>query len=265
MTVVSHRHLRVRRHKQAISSNQPGLETRLSLMHAPIPVVPLLVLLIILSPAALIRSKIEQSVAAKAPELLGPARSYSVDVTGGFIDFMRGRIKRVYIKGKDVRLENGIVVDSLVVNLSGVHFKRDQTITGIDRTTFTASLSERHLQDYLRKSRSDMSDSEVSLPDGRLVLRAKPRVMAIKTPVKIEGKLQIENGTRLNIILSNASAVGIRVPGFVRGRIQKSVNPVMDTKKMGMQGKLTKVEIKKGHIALSGTADVSKALVAKQR
>lgn len=225
-------------------------------------IVPAAIALICLSPGAMIRSKIEQSVAAKAPELLGPAKSYSVDVSAGIFDLIRCKVKQIDIKGRDVRLQNGVVVDRLNVRLTGVHFKADQTITGISKTEFTAALSEANLRDYLRASRSDMSDADVSLADGKLVLKARPRVLAIKTPVRIEGTLQIEQGRKLNIELSKASAIGIRVPGFVRGRIQRSINPVLDTEQMGMDAKLTKVQITNGEIVLSGIADVKKALVA---
>lgn len=226
-------------------------------------IVPLAILAIFLSPGALIRWKIEQAVVEKAPGLLGPARSYSASVTGGVIDIVRGRVPKIRLRGNEVRLENGIVVDRLDVILSGVRFKFDQTITGVDSAEFSASLSQKNLRDYVRKSRSDMAEAEVELSSGKLVLSAKPRVIGIKTPVLLEGTMQIVDNTKLNVILSKLTARGIRVPGFVRGRIQHDINPVMDTTQMGMQAKLTKVEIKKGEITLSGTADVKQALAAK--
>lgn len=226
-------------------------------------IIPVAVLAVCLSPGALVRWKIEKSVVEKAPSLLGPARSYSADVTGGVLDLVRGRVPQIRLRGNDVQLKNGIVVDRLDVILSGVKFKLDQTITGIDSAEFTASLSQENLRDYLRKSRSDMTDAEVELGDGKLVLSAKPRVIGIKTPVLLEGTMEIVDGTKLNMVLSKLTARGIRVPGFVRGRIQHDINPVMDTTQMGMQAKLTKVAIKKGEITLSGTADVNQILVAK--
>lgn len=225
--------------------------------------VPVMILFICLSPAAFVRSKIEQSIEAKAPSLLGPAKSYNVSVTGGLLGIIRGQLEEIDIRGNDVRLSNGVVVDRLDVILKGVRFTRDQTVTDVHRTSFAASLSEHNLEDYLRRSRSDMADADVSLGNGKVSIAAKPRIMLIKTPVRVEGEIQIVQATKLYVILSSLSARGVRVPGIVRGHIQHNLNPVLDTAQMGMGMKLSKVAIRKGAILLTGTADVKRALAAK--
>lgn len=176
---------------------------------------------------------------------------------------MRGKLPRISIRGTDVRLKNGVVVNRLDVMLKGVHFKIDQSISDVDNTTFTALLSQDHLRNYLRASRSDMSEADVTLSDGKLMLTAKPRVMGIKTPVKVECTMEIVDNAQLKIVVNKLSARGVKVPGFVRGRIQRDANPVLDTREMGIGAKLTKVTIAKGNIALCGTADVKQALAAK--
>ena len=223
----------------------------------------LIIAVICLVPGALIRWTIEHAVAGKVSGMLGTARSYSVSVSGGLFEILRGRISEVDIRGNDVKLSNGVVVDRLDVNLNGVHFKPNQTVTGVDSTAFTALLSEGNMDDYLRASRSDLSDADVSLTDGKLSLTARPRVMAIKTPVRVEGTMRIVEGTKLYLVLNRLSARGIRVPGMIRGHIQHDLNPVLDTQQMGMGAKLTRVAITEGEITLSGTADVKQALAAK--
>lgn len=230
-----------------------------------IRIVPIAIIIAVvcLGPGALIRWKIEQAVSAKLGGMLGAAKSYSVHVSGGLFEMLGGKIKQIDINGKNVKLSNGVVVDRLDVLLSGVHVKPDQTVTGVDTTAFTAVLSEPNLNDYLRASRSDMRDANITLTDGKLLLTAKPRVLAMKTPVSLEGSMQIVRGTRLDMVLSKLSAHGIRVPGFIRGKIQHDINPVLDTEQMGMGARLSKVAIQDGQIALTGTADVKQALVAK--
>jgi hypothetical protein len=223
----------------------------------------LIIAVVCLAPGTLIRWTIEQAVAGKVSGMLGTARSYSVDVSSGLFDILRGRLQKVDIRGNDVKLSNGVVVDRLDVNLSGVHFKPNQTVTGVDSTAFTASLSEGNMDDYLRASRSDLSDADVSLTDGKLSLTARPRVLAIRTPVRVEGTMRIVQGTKLYLVLNRLSARGMRVPGMIRGHIQHDLNPVLDTQQMGMGAKLTKVAIANGEIELSGTADVKQALAAK--
>lgn len=227
-----------------------------------IPII-LMIAIVCLAPGALIRWKIEQTVQGKVAGMLGTARSYSTSVSGGLFEILGGRLKQVDIRGNDVKLSNGVVVDRLDVELSGVHFKPDKTITSVEKTAFAASLSEASLNDYLRSSRSDMSDANVSLVDGSLCLTAKPRILAMRTPVRVEGTMRIVQGTKLYLVLNRLSARGMRVPGFVRGHIQHDLNPVLDTQQMGMGAKLTKVAITDGEITLSGTADVKQALAAK--
>lgn len=223
----------------------------------------ILIAVIGFAPGAIVRWAIEQAVAGKVSGMLGTARSYSVDVSGGLFDIVRGRVNQVSIRGNDVKLSNGVVVDRLDVDLCGVRFKPNQTITGVQSTAFTALLSEGNMNDYLRASRSDLSDAKVSLADGKLSLTARPRVMAIRTPVRVEGTMCIVEGTKLNLVLNRLSARGIRVPGMIRGRIQHDLNPVLDTQQMGMGAKLTRVAIANGEITLCGTADVERALAAK--
>ena len=223
----------------------------------------LMIAAIIFSPGAILRWKIGQSVAAKMPELVGPARSYSAGVSGGLFQMLCGRIDSINIRGKGVKLASGVQLNRLDINLTGVRFKPDQTVTSIESTVFSASVTQRDLNYFFATSRPDMSNAKISLDDGKLALSASPRVMAVRTPVSLEGTLQIVKGTRLNLVLNKLRARGMRVPGFVRGRIMRGINPVLDTQQMGIDAKLSSVKIDDGKLTASGSADVSKALAKK--
>ena len=62
------------------------------------------------------------------------------------------------------------------------------------------------------------------------------------------------------LLLQPVPAPAVPVPWFVRRRIQHNINPVLDTKQMGIGGKLTSVEISNGEVKLTGTADVNKSI-----
>ncbi len=216
-----------------------------------------------LSPGAILRYKIGQSVAAKMPQLIGPADSYTVGVTGGFFGIIRGRIDRLNIHGRGVKMPNGTRVDKLDVVLTGVHFKSDQTVTKVENTSFDASVTEQNLNDFLRESRPDVPNAKVVIDPKKLTMSASPRVLGIRTPVTLEGTLQITEDTKLNMVLDKVRARGIVVPGFVRGRVMHDINPVMDSTKMGMPAKLKSVTLGKGQLTVTGVADISKALGTK--
>ena len=212
------------------------------------------------APGPVLRWKIGQAVAGRMPELMGPARSYFADVTGGLVGILRGRIDKVDIRGSGVKMPNGVQIDRLDVGLKGVHFKPDQTVTEVEGASFAASVTEDDLNDFLATSRPDLHGGHITLQQDKLTLTANPKILFLRTPTKVEGTLSIVDGTKLYIILKRVSTRGIRVPGFVRGRIQHDVNPVLDTEPMGIGAKLRSVEISNGAITVTGTADVSRAI-----
>jgi len=223
-------------------------------------IVVILVAAVCLLPGSILRWKIGQSVAAKMPELIGPAQSYSANVTGGLIGILRGRIERIDITGRKVKMSNGVVVDRLDIGLSGVHFKPDQTVTRVESAGFAALVTQDDLNNWLATSRPDLHDGHITIENGRLIVRAKPKVLLLRTPVKVEGTLRILDGSKLYMVLKNVSTRGIRVPGFVRGRIEHDINPILDAEQMGIGAKLKSVRVTDGAITVTGTADVNKAL-----
>lgn len=211
-------------------------------------------------PGAFMRWKIEQAVKEKMPDMIGPARSYSVSVRGGLFEIIKGCIGGVNIRGNGVRLANGLSIDRLDIKLKGIKFKPDQTITEVQSTDFTAIVTEQGLSEFLANARPDMKDSKVSLADDHLTLSASPRILATRTPVTLNCSLRIDGGVKLNLVIDRLVARGVKAPGFVRGKLMHDLNPVFDTQQMGIEAKLNSVRIANGAIALTGSADLKNSL-----
>jgi hypothetical protein len=211
-------------------------------------------------PGAFVRWKIEQAVKEKLPDMIGPARSYTVSVKGGLFEIIKGHIAAVNIRGNGVRLANGLTIDRLDIRLQGIKFKPDQTITDVQSTDFAAVVTEQGLSEFLTNARPDMKDSKISLADNRLTLSASLRILATRTPVTLECSLRIDEATKLNLVIDRLIARGVNVPGFVRGKLMHDLNPVFDTQQMGIDAKLRSVQIANGAITLTGNADVKGAL-----
>jgi len=216
----------------------------------------ILVAAVCFAPGAILRWRIGQSVAGRMPQLIGPARSYSVGVSGGLFEIIHGRIDKVDIRGSGVNLSNGVEVDRLDVGLRGVRFKPDRTVTDIRSAEFSAWVTEKNLNDFFASSRPDMPGAKITLDDGKLSLSASPRIFATRTPISLEGTLRIVDGKKLILVLNRLRARGIRIPGFMRRRIMHDINPVLDTQKMGIGARLNSVDISDGAIRVTGTADV---------
>lgn len=220
----------------------------------------LLIVAICLAPGVILRWVIGQSIAAKVPKMIGPSQSCSASVTGGVLDIVHGKIAKVTIRENNVKLSSGVTVDRLDIGINGVRFKPDQTVTNVQSTNFKASVSESSLEEYIATSRPDMANAKVTMSDDKLVISASPRMFATRTPVTLEGNLRIVDNTKLYLVVNSIRARGMRIPGFMRGRVMHDINPVLDTQKLGIGGKLTSVKISDGLINLTGTADVSQVL-----
>lgn len=216
---------------------------------------------IVFLPGMALRWAIAQSVKNKAPEMIGPARNYSVKVKAGLFDIIQGKIPSLVIRGKDVRPSTGVAIDRLDVELKGIRFKPDQTITDVQSTDFIASVSETSLSDFLNTHRPDMKNAKVSMEDGILLLSASPKIMATRTPVTLQCTLKIVDNIRLNLEVNRLIARGVKVPGFVRGKLQHELNPVFDAQQIGLDARLNTVGIANGAITLTGNADVRSALI----
>ena len=223
----------------------------------------LLIMAICLAPGIVLRWVIGQSIAAKMPQLIGPAQSNSASVSGSSIDILQGKIAKVNLHSNKVKLSSGVTVDSLDVGLMGVRFKPDKTVTEIQSTNFTASVSEDSLEKYIAASQPDMANAKVTLSEDKLTISASPRMLATRTPVTVEGTLRIIDRTKLYLVVNKIRARGMRVPGFMRGRVMRDINPVLDTQKLGIGGEFTSVKISCGKIDLTGTADVRQALKSR--
>lgn len=213
-----------------------------------------------LTPGTALRSMIGKAVANKMPEIIGQADSYTADVNGDIVDIALGKLEKVDIHGKGVKMANGMVVNRLDISLTDVHFKLDQTITKVKSTNFKAQVIEDDLNNWLATARPDLRNAHITLNSDKLTVTAKPKVMLLRTPVKAEGALQIVDQTKLYMALDKFSTRGIKVPGMVRGHIEHDINPVFDTEQLGIGAKLKSVRILNGAITITGTADANKVI-----
>src|SRR5579884_1458581 len=62
----------------------------------------------------------ERRIRDSLPDLIGPARSYSVHVSGSAERTMQGRLATVTVDGDDVDLPNGLLLDQLHLDLKDV-------------------------------------------------------------------------------------------------------------------------------------------------
>lgn len=206
---------------------------------------------------ALARQTIERAVANELTTAIGPARSYSVHASGSLKQLARGEMTGLRIRGRDVQLSSGVIVDELDVNADGLVMDlRSRQIVSVRKTCFVAQVSEAGLNNYLVNGHPEVPGLSIALADGSLTLRGRPRMLGIKVPVQLDGTMRVSSGTRLMLDLHKLKAVGVKTPGFVRNSIERRINPVMDTTDWAFPTTLTSATITDGKLTVKGNLNL---------
>lgn len=198
---------------------------------------------------------VENKIEDRLPELFGPAASYDVEVDGSALKVMRGRLSRVVIHGQDVWMLPELCVDGIDVEMREVVVDLDtQGIKSVRSAIFDAVVSEKALNDYFERTRSD--EMRVELQDGRMVVRARPKVLGLALNVRLMGVL-VPRGEELDFRIDRLQVIGISAPHIAAGMIEDRINPVLDLRSMDFEPELRSVTIKAGSIRLVGAARVT--------
>jgi hypothetical protein len=200
----------------------------------------------------MVSGQIEKGIEAKLPELIGPAKSYDVNVDGSAQKMIKGKIRQIDIHGTDVIVPPGLVVNSLDVQLTDViaDTKKGE-LKSIGGATFAAEVTEDSLNRYLAENRSDKMRAQML--DGRMVVQAEPEVLGLSVGVKVTGHL-VPKGSKLDYRVDRLQVIGINTPQVAARMVEDEVNPVIDLANPPFAPVVKTVEIKPGVVRIAGTA-----------
>jgi len=206
-----------------------------------------------------IRNRIEKGIERCLPQIIGPASSYQVTVSGSTLKMFRHRLSRVYIKGEDVRLPNGLEVSHLDVCLNEVEFDPDKrTIIDSAEATYSVVLSEEELERYLKKTYPSIPGLGIDLKEGHMVARASPSLIGLTTTISAAALFGIDSQRKLVLDIKKINAVGVQAPSFAREYIESKLNPVFDASELGYDATIDSVSIKPGYVTITGKLDLAK-------
>jgi len=206
-----------------------------------------------------IKNRIEKGIESCLPQIIGPASSYQVTVSGSTVKMLRHRLSRVYIKGEDVRLPNGLEVSRLDVCLNEVEFDPDKRIiTDSAGATYSVELSEKELERYLKKTYPSIPGLGIDLKEGRMIARASPSLIGLTTTISAEASLGIDGQRKLVLDIKKINAAGVPAPSFAREYIESKLNPVFDASELGYDATIDSVSIKPGYVTITGKLDLAK-------
>jgi|GEM_PF-1479882 len=214
----------------------------------------------------LIRKQIESSVARKLPDLIGPAKSYQVRAYGSTLRMMRGKLARLDITGHDVKLSNGLTVSRLFVRIDNISFNTDtKQIKSVDKTEYSASLSKKELNQYLKKRYSNIPGLQLTLGKGMIGFTTRPGLLGLKFGVRGTAELLIRNEKILALNLQKLRIAGIPAPAFARRLLDSRLDTIFDAEDLGFGATIKSVDIKPGLLTLNGDLDLMKIIKQNQK
>lgn len=202
----------------------------------------------------LVSSTVENRIESRLPDLIGPAKSYKVEVKGSTLRMSKGKIAEVLIHGEEVRLLPELCVDTLDIRMKDVVADpSSKVMKSVGDVTFEANVSQESLNDYLERTRTD--DIRIELTDGRMVVLASPGVLGLSVRTRLTGYLE-PDGSDLHYRISRLQVAGINTPGVTFRLIEDRINPVVTLVHAQFSTEIVSATIKSSGVAISGKAQL---------
>ncbi|MBI3948575.1 MAG: DUF2993 domain-containing protein [Armatimonadetes bacterium] len=200
----------------------------------------------------------ERRIRERLPEIIGPARSYRVNIRASSdLSVIGGRLREVHIEGRRVRIGGQWPVDYLRVTLERVRVDVSrEVLEEVGAARFQAGIAPPTLVQYVESGQENLRDVRVLLRSGRLVITGRYLLVRVWTPFEITGSLQLLGRTRIGFHTEGARAAGIRVPDALIRQVERRLNPVLDVSGALLPIDLTEIAVRPDAVVVSGIPDL---------
>jgi len=208
----------------------------------------------------------ERKIRDALPTFIGPARIWTAHVENAPERTARGKLSRVIIDGAGVEVRKTIRLSRLHIEMHDavVDVGRSR-LKSVGRTTFEATVAERDLNEYLRAAASP-DDSvrirSVRLGNNRITLDSAYRLLGRDVGFSAEVEPRLANPSRLEFDPERFSLLGVRIPlpGAALRWISSRLTDGFDFSTLPFPVAIASVQVTKGAVEVSGTADVMLSL-----
>lgn len=201
----------------------------------------------------IIRPRVEDGIRDALPDYIGPAKEYTVRCDGESTAMIGGKIKRLHIEGKDVRIDPNLLLSRLTVDMDRVHFDPvSHKIKSVESTAFEAVVVEKTVNRYIKATRESESEMTVELQPGKILVKFVPSIGGVDVLIAVAGTLSVTNGDKVNFEADKASVAHLPVPALVANKVLDRVNPVLDMSTMKYPVVLSGISINKGSVSIKG-------------
>ncbi|MCX6382706.1 MAG: DUF2993 domain-containing protein [Armatimonadetes bacterium] len=225
-----------------------------------LPYLLLLVLGILLSGCTRpINRTAESRIRQALPEVLGPAKSYTVRVDSAWERTLQGKLARVSIEGGDVRFRNGLILDHLSLTLKGVEVDTDShKLRKIRETDFTLTIGEKNLNEFIVDEVIDgesLRKIRLQLLENTVLIRGERVVLGVGIPFEISGSLLIKGPAIIELDTARLRVVGIPFTGRVLQFLKRRIENAVDLSQLSFPMVVNEVSVVQGRLMLTGKAN----------
>lgn len=212
----------------------------------------------------------EARIRAALPAYIGPAREWRVSIENPAERTITGRLRVVRIDGDGVQLQQTITCDALHIELRDVVYDTLRgRLSSVGSTVFTATVGERALNDYVR--RSPPPDDEpvrirgVQVTEGRIRAEGSRWALRREWPFTVLAEPRLVSDTRLVFEPERMSVLGVRVPlpAKVLRYLARHLSDGLDFSTLPFPLRITRFDAHNGAVQVAGSADVMQTLNAK--
>jgi hypothetical protein len=197
----------------------------------------------------------ERSIRRSLPELIGPAREYSVRVARSDTNLLGGKIAWIEILGRGVRVSDGLMIDDLEVRLEDVRFNHgDRTITSVSGSAVTVRISETSATRYITERGPQFEGVRLEFRANEAVVHATPALLGIRVPVKVSGRPILRGEQAIDFDTSHLAVSILPIPASLLPVLERRINPILDLAPLNLPLRLSGVRIDPGFAVVTGSA-----------
>jgi len=198
---------------------------------------------------------VADKIRARLPEEIGPARVYRVRVSQQALDkTIRGRIRWIKIEGEEVEADEGLVVDSIHIELKNVDYDRRRgVLRHIESAHFEGRISETHLNAYVARRIPRAEDISIRIRPESIQASASPKLLGLPIRVWVAGKLQLLDDKRVSFVPDELSVVGINLPEGWSRKLADRLNPLIDLNHTTIPVRLESITVEPAALKVIGS------------
>jgi hypothetical protein len=203
-----------------------------------------------------IREQAQDGLKKALPEVLGPAAEYSVKIDGPSRQLRRGRIARVRVRGKRVRVKGLPEFAEMQLDARDVVVDRkSRSVKSCGRATITATLTEAELTRMLNESVRVWKRKRVRSLNGSLRIEGWLKAGPVTLRGSSDYAMSVKKGVEIWMTPTKVSfgRAGVKVPGLVRKRAAAIINPVYTLSDDRLNVRLRSIVPIAGRVRLTGT------------